>query len=62
MKKYTQEEALKEIFEDNDTPLSNNLTVQKHRYKNKELSQKVISIILEEHGFKIIQTAIYGKV
>ena len=58
--KYTQEEALAEIFINPEK--DNTLIVHKHRYSKNKLSQKAIDKILESHGFKIIQASLYAKV
>jgi len=61
MKKYSQEEALKEIFEENKKPLSGILLVYKHRYKHNKLAQKSIDKILKDHKFCVFQPVVYIK-
>lgn len=62
MKKYTQEEALDEIFCKNKKPLTPTLLVYKHRHKSKTLSQKSIDNILKSHSFVVVKPILYGKV
>ena len=61
MEKFTQEQAIQEIFNNNETPLTPLMLVQKHRYKNGTLSQKAIDAILKENGYEVIQEALYTK-
>ncbi len=61
MKKYSKEDALEEIFYNNENPLSAKLLVYKHRYKNGSLSQKSIDEILKEFNFVIYQQTLYTK-
>lgn len=62
MKKYTQEEALQQIFGNNKKPLTAKLLVYKFRYKNKTLSQKSIDNILKSHNYIVVKPVLYGKV
>jgi hypothetical protein len=62
MKKYTQEEALQQIFGNNKKPLTAKLLVYKFRYKNKTLSQKSIDNILKSHNFIVVKPILYGKI
>lgn len=62
MKKYTQEEALNEIFFKNKKPLTPTLLVYKHRLKLKTLSQKTIDNILKTHNFVVVKPVLFGKV
>lgn len=62
MKKYTQEEALDEIFCKNKKPLTPTMLVYKHRHKAKTLSQKSIDNILKAHSFAVVKPVLYGKV
>lgn len=62
MKKYTQEEALNEIFYKNKKTLTPTLLVYKHRYKIQTLSQKSIDNILKSHNFIIVKSVLYGKI
>jgi len=57
--KYTEFEALKEIFE--SKPLSATMTVYRHRWKKGVLSQKVIIDLLNKNGFTIVQETLYTK-
>lgn len=59
MKKYTCEDALKEVFKMKDLPMK--IRVYKHRYTNGKLAQKAIDEILEEYGFEVIQPTLYRK-
>lgn len=60
-KLYTQDQALKEIFYNNENPLSDLQLVQKHRYTKGTLSQKIIDSLLKEFNFVIKKEAIYTK-
>ncbi len=59
MERFTQEEALKEIFSSKE--LSPNMVVYKHRYKNGKLAQKSIDDILKDNNFIVIQKTLYIK-
>lgn len=59
MKRFTEEEALKEIF--SVKKLSPKMGVYKFRWKNGELAQKAIDEILKENNFIVIQKTVYIK-
>jgi len=59
MERFTQEEALEEIF--SKKKLTPNMTVSKHRYKKGELGQSAIDEILKRHNFIVIQRTLYVK-
>lgn len=59
MEKFTQDEALKEIF--GSKSLSKNMNVYKHRFKKGKLSQKAIDEILKDNNFVVIQETLYIK-
>jgi len=59
MKKYTEDEALQEIFSLKGDQLSANMNVYKSRYKKGTLSQKSINRILDQYGFVINKPAMY---
>lgn len=59
MERFTQEEALKEIF--SEKRLSPVMNVYKHRYFNGELSQKAIDKILKHNNYIVIQKTLYIK-
>ncbi|MES3018154.1 MAG: hypothetical protein V4721_10255 [Bacteroidota bacterium] len=61
MKKYTLQDALKEIFDNNKEPLSAKLLVYKHRHKQHTLSQKSIDSILSDHKFIVARPILYSK-
>lgn len=61
MKKFTEQEAIQEIFYNNTEPLSSKMLVYKHRYKNGTLSQKAIDEILKDNGFIVAQETLYIK-
>lgn len=62
MKKYSEKEALTEIFYNNTIPLSSNMLVYKHRYSQNKLSQKAINQILTDNNFVVIQPTLYQKI
>jgi len=59
MKKYTEEEALAEIF--TSKHLSAKVRVCKTRYANGKLSQKIVKEILGEFNFTETQKTLYIK-
>jgi len=59
MERFTQEEALKEVF--SSKKLSAKVAVYKHRYVNGKLAQKAIDEILKDNNFIVIQKTIYIK-
>lgn len=61
MKKFSQKEALNEIFCNNEIALTPKMLVYKYRHKNGTLSQKSIDEILKDNEFEMIQESIYTK-
>lgn len=61
MKKYTQDEALNEIFFENKVPLNSAMRVWKCRYKNGRLGDVAISHILTSYNFVTTQQTKYKK-
>lgn len=59
MERFTQEEALDEIFAAKN--LTAKMNVYKHRYKNGKLAQGAIDEILRIHNFIVIQKTLYIK-
>jgi hypothetical protein len=59
MKKYSQEEALNEIF--NKKGLSPIMIVNRSRYKKNQLSQKFIDNLLKKHNFVIVHISLYKR-
>lgn len=62
-KSYTQEEALEEIFYNNEEALTPTQLVYKHRlYNGSGLTQKTIDALLKEFNFVIKKRATYTKI
>lgn len=59
MKNYTQNDAMKMIFESKKAKASPKMLVYKIRYKKNTLSQKSINTLLVQHGFSLHTPATY---
>ena len=59
MERFTQDEALKEIF--GVKHLTPKMSVYKYRWKKGDLAQKAIDEILKDNNFIVIQTTLYIK-